>query len=126
GGAPPGSWLLSPSALLEFFPWNSLLEDGTMKSIVALAFLLTLCLLPAACGDDNSVTGDSDDGTPVTCEELCTFISDCYPDTGPTAYTVDECMSKCDEDNLQNDIWAQCYNLDKSSCDSVFDCVDNS
>lgn len=96
-----------------------------MRTIGLLAFFLALCLLPAACGDDNSVTDDHDDGASVTCEKLCTFSSSCYPETGYDSYPVDECLDGCDDDSIGEYKSTECYLKCELSCNCYFDCMDS-
>jgi len=95
-----------------------------MKSIVALAFLLTLCLLPAACGDDNSVTGEQDEGTSITCEDVCTVAVQCYHEAGESL-EFEECVDDCiKDDKIERFPIAMACQCNANSCEEFWKCFD--
>ena len=96
-----------------------------MRIIGLLAFFLALIMLPTACGDDDSVNGDQDDGTPITCEDVCDVAVQCYHEAGEIL-EFEECVNSCIEhDKIGRFPTAMACQCNADTCDDFWKCIDD-
>lgn len=93
-----------------------------MRTIGLIALLFLLTLMPAACGDDHSITGNNDSDSPITCEDVCDVAVQCYHEAGEILDYYD-CVSNCiKHDKIKRFPKIEQCVVDSSSCEEYWEC----